>query len=210
MSQPPRIIDKQGEGSFGGSQMWLPDKMLLNSGCGIIAGLDAIMRLKGEESMTRDRYFDRFFEAKDYIRPITVGKSREERKILGREFLGSLGVSAGRFRRGVRKLGAKEGLKVRVKPFRFKWWEKIPKYLKSGDPLVMLFISPFKEVAVEMPNGHAAMCDYHWVTVTDIDGDTIWVSSWGMKCKMSVKDLRRFGVVLRFYSVSLEKQDNLV
>ena len=108
MSQPPRIIDKQGEGSFGGSQMWLPDKMLLNSGCGIIAGLDAIMRLKGEESMTRDRYFDRFFEAKDYIRPITVGKSREERKILGREFLGSLGVSAGRFRRGVRKLGAKE------------------------------------------------------------------------------------------------------
>ena len=74
----------------------------------------------------------------------------------------------------------------------------------------MLFISPFKEVAVEMPNGHAAMCDYHWVTVTDIDGDTIWVSSWGMKCKMSVKDLRRFGVVLRFYSVSLEKQDNLV
>ena len=37
MSLPPKIIGKNGEESFGGSQMWLPDKMLLNSGCGIIA-----------------------------------------------------------------------------------------------------------------------------------------------------------------------------
>ena len=195
MSLPPKIIGKNGEESFGGSQMWLPDKMLLNSGCGIIAGLDAVMRLKGEERMTRDQYFDRFFDAKDYIRPITIGKSREERKILGREFLGSLGVSAGRFRRGVKKL---------------KWWKKIPDLLKSGDPLVMLFISPFKKVAVESPDGYKSMCDYHWVTVTGMEGDTLWVSSWGMKCKMSVSELRRIGVVLRFYSVSLEKQSNLV
>ncbi len=210
MSLPPKIIGKNGEESFGGSQMWLPDKMLLNSGCGIIAGLDAVMRLKGEERMTRDQYFDRFFDAKDYIRPITIGRSREERKILGREFLGSLGVSAGRFRRGVKKLGVREGLKIKVKPFRFKWWKKIPDLLKSGDPLVMLFISPFKKVAVESPDGYKSMCDYHWVTVTGMEGDTLWVSSWGMKCKMSVSELRRIGVVLRFYSVSLEKQSNLV
>ena len=60
MSLPPKIKDKQGLESYGGSQMWLPDAMLLNSGCGIIAGLDAIMRLKGEEGMTRDEYFERF------------------------------------------------------------------------------------------------------------------------------------------------------
>ena len=76
MSLPPKIVDKNGEESFGGSQMWLPDPMLLNSGCGIIAGLDAIMRLKGEKGLTREEYFERFFVAKDYIRPLTVGKNR--------------------------------------------------------------------------------------------------------------------------------------
>ena len=63
MSLPPNIFDRYGRKSFGGSQMWLPDDMLLNSGCGIIAGLDAVMRLKGEESMERDAYIDRFFVA---------------------------------------------------------------------------------------------------------------------------------------------------
>ena len=190
--------------------MWLPDPMLLNSGCGIIAGLDAITRLKGEEGMTRKEYFERFFEAKDYIRPITVGKKRKPRKVFGREFLGSLGVSAGRFRRGIKKLAVKEGLNIRVKPILFKWWEKIPEYLKDGDPLVMLFVSPFKKITVEYPDGWKAMCDYHWVTVTEMDGDDLWVSSWGERCRMSVKELKRFGVILRFYSVSLEKQSDIV
>jgi hypothetical protein len=210
MSQPPKIVDKFGIESYGGSQMWLPDKMLLNSGCGIIAGLDAILRLKGEERMKREEYFERFFDAKDYIRPITVGKNREPRKLFGKEFLGSFGVSAGRFRKGVRKLGAKEGLKVRIKPFWFKWWEKIPEYLKDGDTLVMLFVSPFKKITVEYPDGWKTMCDYHWVTVTEMDGDDLWVSSWGERCRMSVKELKRFGVILRFYSVSLEKQSDIV
>ena len=195
MSQPPKIIDKYGIESFGGSQMWLPDKMLLNSGCGIIAGLDAIMRLKGEERMPREEYFDRFFDAKDYIRPITIG---------------SLGVSAGRFRRGIKKLAAKEGLKIRVKPFRFKWWEKVPKYLEGGDPLVMLVTAPFENVSIELPTGTKGNLGFHWVTITEMDGDTLWVSSWGTRCKMSVKELRRFNVILHFYAVSLENQTNIV
>ena len=210
MSVPPKIIDKYGLESFGGSQMWLPDKMLLNSGCGIIAGLDAIMRLKGEERMPREEYFERFFDAKDYIRPITVGKNREPRKLFGKEFLGSFGVSASRFRKGVKKLGVKEGLPVKVKPFRFKWYKKIPDYLKGGEPLVMLVTAPFNNVAVELPDGHKTMIGFHWVTITDIDGDTLWVSSWGYKCRMSITELRRFNVILHFYSVSLEKQGNLV
>ena len=210
MSLPPKIVDQYGRESFGGSQMWLPDAMFVNSGCGIIAGLDAIMRLKGEESMTREEYFKRFFDAKDYIRPIMIGRKREARKIFGKEFFGSLGVSAGRFRRGIRKLAVKEGVKIKVKSFRFKWWEKIPEYLKSGDPLVMLFVSPFRKVCVVEPGGFKTMCDYHWVTITGLEGDTLRVSSWGEECKMSVQELKRFGVILRFYSVSLEKQDNLV
>ena len=210
MSLPPKIIDSSGSESFGGSQMWLPDPMLLNSGCGIIAGLDCIMRLKGEESMTREQYFERFFDAKDYIRPITVGKNRESRKLFGKEFLGSFGVSAGRFRKGVKKLAVKEGLKVKVKPFRFRWWTKIPKYLESGDPLVMLITAPFNNVAVETPSGHKTMCGFHWVTITGMEDDTLWVSSWGWKCKMSIKELRQFNVILHFYSISLEKQSNIV
>ena len=210
MSLPPKITDNLGRESFGGSQMWLPDPMFVNSGCGIIAGLDAIMRLKGEEGMTREEYFNRFFDAKDYIRPVMIGKRREPRKVFGKEFFGSLGVSAGRFKRGIKKLGAKEGLKIKLKTFRFKWWEKVPEYLKSGDPLIMLFLSPFKKVCVEEPSGYKSMCDFHWVTVTEIDGDDLWVSSWGGRCRMSVTELKRFGVILRFYSVSLEKQSDIV
>ena len=81
MSLPPKIYDENGRASFGGSQMWLPDPMLLNSGCGIIAGLDAITRLKGEEGMTRKEYFERFFEAKDYIKGLY--KADHDRKEQG-------------------------------------------------------------------------------------------------------------------------------
>jgi hypothetical protein len=210
MSLPPKIIDKNGSASYGGSQMWLPDKVLLNSGCGVIAGLDAIMRLKGEESLPKDDYINRFFDAKDYIRPIIVGKNRESRQLFGHEFLGSFGVSAARFKKGVKKLAAKEGLKVKVKPFRFRWWEKIPRYLESGDPLIMLITAPFNNVAVVAPNGFRNMCGFHWVTITGIEGDTLRVSSWGWECTMSIKELRKFNVILHFYSVSLENQSNLV
>ena len=210
MSLPPRIIDKNGIKSFGGSQMWLPDRMFLNSGCGIIAGLDAVMRLKGEESLPRQDYIDRFFVAKDYIRPITIGKNRQSRKLFGQEFLGSFGVSASRFKKGIKKLAAKEGISVKVKPFSFRWEEKIAGYLETGDPLVMLFTAPIRKVAVITPDGHRNMCNYHWVTVTGIDGDTLTVSSWGYECKMSLKELRRFNVILHFYSKKKKKTGNIV
>ena len=100
-----------------------------------------------------------------------VGRNKEARQLFGHEFRGSFGVSASRFKRGIKKLAAKEGLKIKLKPFRFKWWEKIPEYLKSGDPLVMLFLSPFRKVCVEEPGGYKTMCDFHWVTITEIDGD---------------------------------------
>ena len=78
------------------------------------------------------------------------------------------------------------------------------------DPLVMLITAPFNNVAVETPSGHKTMCGFHWVTITEMDGDTLWVSSWGWKCKMSIKELRQFNVMLHFYSISLENQSNIV
>ena len=160
--------------------------------------------------MKREEYFERFFDAKDYIRPLTVGKNREARKLFGKEFLGSFGVTASRFKRGIKKLAAKEGLKIKVKPFRFRWWEKVPQYLKGGDPLIMLITAPFENVSIEMPTGTKGKLGFHWVTITDIEGDTLTVSSWGTKCKMSVRELRKFNVILHFYSVSLENQSDLV
>ena len=107
-------------------------------------------------------------------------------------------------------IAAKEGLKIRVKPFRFRWWEKVPKYLEGGDPLVMLVTAPFENVSIELPTGTKGNLGFHWVTITEMDGDTLWVSSWGTRCKMSVKELRRFNVILHFYAVSLENQTNIV
>ena len=52
--------------------------------------------------------------------------------------------------------------------------------------------------------------DGELVTVTGIEGDTLKCSSWGWECTMSVKELRKFNVILHFYAVSLEKQTNLV
>lgn len=210
MSLPPKIIDDFGGESFGGSQMWLPDEMLLNCGCGIIAGLDCIMRLKGEESLPKRDYIDRFFDAKDYIRPITISKDSKKRKLFGQDFHGSFGVNAARFRSGIKKLAAKEGLHIKIKPFRYKWIEKIPQYLEGGDPLIMLITAPFENVIVEEPSGYQVKCGFHWVTITELDGDTLWVSSWGHKCKISVADLKKWNVILHFYSISLEKESNLV
>ena len=210
MSLPPRIIDRYGHKSFGGSQMWIKDEMLKGSSCGVIAGLDSLMRLKGEEEFSREDYLNRVAEATEYIRPLIIGKNREKRKVFGKEFMGSLGVSAHRFKKGVKLLALKEGFKVRIKSFRFGWLKKIPEYLEKGDPLVMLFTAPRTNVSVEEPSGYKTMCSYHWVTITGLEGDTLWVSSWGNKCKMSVKELKRFSVILHFYSISMEKRDNIV
>ena len=74
----------------------------------------------------------------------------------------------------------------------------------------MLVTAPFENVTIEMPSGTKGKLGFHWVTVTGMEGDTLKVSSWGYECKMSVRELRRFNVILHFYSVSLENNGNLV
>ena len=60
---PPRIINAKGNRSFGGSQMWFENKVMLNSGCGIVAGYDAVMRLLDEDEFSKDDYMAALNEA---------------------------------------------------------------------------------------------------------------------------------------------------
>ena len=73
LNRPPSI-----DGSFGGSQMWAPTPLMQNCGCGIIAGLDAIMRMEGESDISREDYLKRFDEASRYIRPILLPGKHEK------------------------------------------------------------------------------------------------------------------------------------
>ena len=121
LTRPPSI-----DGSFGGSQMWAPTPLMQNCGCGIIAGLDAVMRIAGEGELSRDEYMKRFDEASHFIRPIILpGKHEKPKMIFGSEFLGSFGVSTGRFRRGIKKLAASRNVRIKVKSFIFKYEERV-------------------------------------------------------------------------------------
>ena len=120
LTAPPSI-----DGSFGGSQMWAPTPLMQNCGCGIIPGLDAVMRIAGEGELSRDEYLKRFDEASRFIRPILLpGKHEKPKKIFGGEFLGSFGVSTGRFKRGIKKLAASRN--VRNSPCAFSIQQLIP------------------------------------------------------------------------------------
>ena len=165
LTRPPSI-----DGSFGGSQMWAPTPLMQNCGCGIIAGLDAVMRIAGEGELSRDEYMKRFDEASHFIRPIILpGKHEKPKKIFGSEFLGSFGVSTGRFRRGIKKLAASRNVRIKVKSFIFKYEERVKSYLEQGVPVIALIAAPFNNVTLlnvyDVPN----KVGFHWVTCTGID-----------------------------------------
>lgn len=96
---PSRIINAKGNRSFGGSQMWFENKVMLNSGCGIVAGCDAVMRLLDEDEFSKDDYMARLNEATTFIRLIMLPFKMKPLIIAGQEFLGSFGVSPARFKR---------------------------------------------------------------------------------------------------------------
>ena len=43
--------------------MWFENKVMLNSGCGIVAGYDAVMRLLDEDEFSKDDYMAAAFYA---------------------------------------------------------------------------------------------------------------------------------------------------
>ena len=197
LNRPPSI-----DGSFGGSQMWAPTPLMQNCGCGIIAGLDAIMRMEGESDISREDYLKRFDEASRYIRPILLpGKHEKPRKIFGSEFLGSFGVSTGRFRRGIKKLAAARNISIRLKGFIFRYEEKVKRYLDMGVPVICLIAAPFNNVTLTDQYGNPVKVGFHWVTCTAIDDKILEVSSWGGRYKIALTDLDKPTAGVRFYAV---------
>ena len=197
LTRPPSI-----DGSFGGSQMWASTPLMQNCGCGIIAGLDAVMRIAGEGELSRDEYMKRFDEATHFIRPIILpGKHEKPKKIFGNEFLGSFGVSTGRFRRGIKKLAASRNVRIKVKSFIFKYEERVKSYLEQGVPVIALIAAPFNNVTLLNVYDVPSKVGFHWVTCTGIDDKFLEVSSWGGKYRIPLTDLDKATAGVKFYAV---------
>lgn len=214
MNQPVRIITGKDKTSFGGSQSWFGDKLLRNSGCGIVAGLDAVLRLAGIEELDKADYSEKLTGAAGFIVPITFKFFRKPFNVRGREFLGSIGVSAGRFKRGIRKLGENMGLKLRVQTIHGRRKAALDKAVAAageGLPVIMLIRAPLFNVTLTSSDGkrHETV-GFHWVTITGscsengngAAGDYIEVSSWGGKYLISRSDLQGKLVGTKLYIVS--------
>lgn len=197
LTSPPSI-----EGSFGGSQMWAPTPLMQRNSCGVIAGLDAVLRYEGISELTMDEYLKRYEEAYRFIRPIDLpGKHDKPVKIFGREFSGSFGVSTRHFRRGIKKLAQSRGIQIRPKGFIFKYEDRVRLYLGMGVPLVALIAAPFNNVKLINSNGVPFNVGNHWVTVTGIDDKELEVSSWGGRYHIALEELDRATAGVRFYAV---------
>lgn len=194
---PPSV-----DGSFGGSQMWLASPLMQNCGCGVIAGLDTVMRLTGEGKITREEYLKRFDEAARYIRPVMLpGKHDKPRMIFGNEFMGSFGVTAGRFKRGTKKYAASLGIRIKIKCFILNYEKKVKEYLEMGIPVVALLTAPLCNIMIVNCNGAGGNINFHWVTCTGIDDKRLEVSSWGEKYYIDLANLDKVSVGVKFYAI---------
>lgn len=170
--------------------MWASSPLMQASGCGIIAGLDAVLRYECIGTLTKDEYLKRFDEASRYIRPIVLpGKVK------------SFGVSTAGFKRGVKKLAGSRGISVKVKGFIFDYENKVRDYLSLGVPVIALVAAPFNNVSIINCNGAGSNIGFHWVTCTGIDEKYLEVSSWGGRYRIELKELDRTSAGVRFYAV---------
>ena len=207
--KPVSCVNPGGNGSYGGSQMWYQDKILINSGCGIIAGLDSLLNLMGRKEIDRSEYLDLMQEAAGYIRPIVLPFKVKPFTIAGNEFVGSFGLTMGRLKRGLRKMSRAKGLEVKVRSFRKKDISRIRSVLARGIPVIMLVRAPFNNVMMlsDTPSYKDDKIGQHFVTITDYDEekDLLVVSSWGRRYKIDPLDLKKFSVGAGFCYVEPEK-----
>ena len=188
LNRPPSI-----DGSFGGNQMWIPSLLMQNCGCGIIAGLDAVLRYEERSELTREEYLKMFDEASRFIKPIVLPGKREKPK--------SFGVSTGGFKRGMKRFAASRGVSIKLKGFIFDYENKVRKYLSLGVPVIALIAAPFNNVYIVNLNGAGSSIGFHWVTCTGIDDKYLEVSSWGSEHKIELTDLDKASAGVRFYAV---------
>lgn len=208
MSNPPRVFKKEGkEGSFGGSQMWFEDAILQDSGCGIVAGCDAVLRLLGEEEFSREEYMQKLLYSSNFIKPFVIpfmkGKTR---MIFGQEFVGSIGVSTGRFKKGIKRLAKDRGIDLKIKRMGLKRALKdLPAVLEKGIPVTMIVIAPLCNVEVCF-NGKSEMLNYHWMTLTAIEDGKLTVSTWGYKATIDISEFDKPLANAVFYKI--DKSDS--
>lgn len=188
LNRPPSI-----EGSFGGNQMWISSPLMQSCGCGIIAGLDAILRYEGRSVLTMDEYLKMFDEAARFIKPIVLPGKKENPK--------TFGVSTWGFKRGMKKFAASRGVSIKLKGFIFDYEEKVKKFLSLGVPVIALIAAPFNNVYIVNLNGAGSSIGFHWVTCTGIDDKYLEVSSWGIEHRIELTDLDKASAGVRFYAV---------
>lgn len=200
--KPVSCIDPDGRGSYGGSQMWWDDKVLINSGCGIVAGLDSLLHMQGVEEIGRAEYMKKLTDASTYIKPVRIPFWKKEIKVFGQYFVGSLGVTLPRLKRGLKKLIRSLGLTAKVRSYRRNFVERTKQVLKQDIPVILLIRAPFNNVTLYdadsiQPRDKVGQ---HYVTITGYDeGRGMFdISSWGRKYKIATDDLKKFSVIARF------------
>ena len=200
--KPVSCINDKGEGSYGGSQMWYRDKVLVNSGCGVIAGLELILNMQGITEVDKNEYLDLMDEAAGFIKPVILPFKVNKVKLFGKTFMGSFGVTVPRLRRGLRKLAKDRGIDCKVKTYGTNIVEKTKELLAKGMPVALLIRAPLHNVVMYNENGKPSgvSLGQHFVIVTDYDDekDLFVISSWGEKYKIDPEDLRKISVLARF------------
>jgi len=191
-----RILREDGDSAFGGSQMWIEDPVLQGASCGIVAGLDRVLETAGIESLDMKEYMTRLSEAGKYIRPIMLPfKVKPIHTKIG-DFMGCFGVSAGRLKRGIRKLGQLYGVAIRLKRIRFK---NVDSFLDEGKKVILLIKAPLGNVSVVPAKGLPTNVGFHWVTAYAQDKDSYKVQSWGGEHKILRSDLKNTAVSVVAY-----------
>ena len=196
--KPVSCVTKAGKGSYGGSQMWWKDKVLVNSGCGIIAGLEVMLNIDGVEEIDRDEYLEKMDEMSKIIRPLRLPFKGEPVKVFGRTYMGSLGVMFPVLVHGLKKIIKKRGLNYKVRTYQLNFEERTRALIERNIPVILLIRAPFKNVPMYDKDGKSIdfSLGQHYVTVTDYDEEQemFVISSWGDKYKIDPTDLRKFSV----------------
>ena len=200
--KPVSCVDPSGKGSYGGSQMWWADKVLINSGCGIVAGFDSFLHMQGIKEIDKESYIEQITEAAKFIKPLKLPFWKKEIKVFGQDFVGSFGVTLPRLKRGLRKFLKTKGIDAKVKSYRFNYIEKTRALLARDIPVILLIRAPLWNVVMYDETGTRKMdsLGMHYVTITDHDEalGMFSVSSWGRQYKIATDNLKKFSVLVRF------------
>lgn len=191
-----KVIKEDGSEALGGSQTWIEDPKQNGSYCGIVAGLDRVLEMKGIKSIDMKEYMQKLQDAAEYIRPVMLPFNIKPVETKYGTFYGSFGVSAGRLKRGIRRLGEKYGINIRLKKIKLKDADKL---LAQGEKLIFLIRAPLKNVTLRNDNRCPSEVNAHWVTAYASDEENYMVQSWGREYKIAKADFKKRLVFVTVY-----------